>query len=152
MKKYINAIIIALIIFTSLSVVHAAEGKATLLLGKIEANLWESAAAIYFHIADHARNDQRIALQDYKDDIDTINRMISALETMQLNDKKASALSDIKKTWKIVKAKGDKLIQIDVEKEKMTDVSNSKMHDYWLAVEKLDHKIDELIKAVAGSH
>ena len=71
---------------------------------------------------------------------------------MKLSDKNTVALADIKKTWGVVRAKGDALIKIDVEKEKYAPACDSKMHDYWLDVEKLDHKIDELIEAIAGSH
>ena len=152
MKKHIVLMVIAMMIFAPLSVVQAEEVTKTLLLGKAEANLWESAAAIFFHIADHARADQRIALNDYNDDVKTIKRVISRLEKMKLSRKEASALADIKKIWRTVKAKGDALIKIDIEKEKNVHVHDSEMHAYWLAVEKLDNKIDKLMKAMAGSH
>ena len=154
MRQYFILIIVAMMIFAPLSVAQTEEEevRTTLLLGKMEANLWESAAAVFFHIADHARADQRIALNDYDDDVKIIKRVISRLEKMKLSAKEASALADIKKTWRTVKAKGDALIKIDVEKEKYTPMHESKMHAYWLGVEKLDHKIDELIKTVAGSH
>lgn len=152
MGRYISLIIVAMMIFAPLSVGQAEEGNITLLLSKIEANVWESAAAVFFHLADHNRGDQRIALNDYNDDIKTIKRLLSRLKNMKLSAKEASALSDIKKAWKTVKAKGDALIKIDVEKEKSTPVRDSKMHDYWVDVEELDHKIDELIETVAGLH
>lgn len=152
MKQCISLIIIAMMIFVPLSTVRAEEVTKTLLLGKLEVNLWESVAATFFHIADYARGDQRIALEDYEDDIGTMERVLSRLENMELSAEEASALSDIKETWKAVKIKGDALIKIDIEKEKYTPARDSKMHDYWLDVEKLDHKIDELIKATAGSH
>jgi len=152
MKQFISLIIIAMMVFAPLSMAQAEEATITLLLGKIEVNLWESAAAVFFHIADHNRADQRVALNDYKDDIQTVKRVLSRLKKMKLADKDTAALADIKKTWKVVRAKGDALIKIDVEKEKYAPVGDSKMHDYWLNVEKLDHKIDELIEAVAGLH
>ena len=128
------------------------ETTKVLLLGKMETNLWEATAAIFFHIADHARVDQRIALSDYSDDVETIKRVISSLENMKLSAKEASALADIKRTWAILKAKGDALMEIDVEKEEATSLRESEMHNYWLDVERLDHKIDEFIKSIAGSH
>ncbi len=152
MKRSIGLIIITIMVFAPLSAVQAEEATKALLLGKVEANLWESAAAIFFHIADYNRTDQRIALNDYKDDIKTIQRMLSRLEEMELSDKETLALADIKKAWNTVKIKGDVLIKIDVEKEKYSPIHESKMHDYWSDVEKLDHKIDELIKSIAGTH
>jgi len=152
MKQCISLIIVAMMIFAPLSMAQVEEVTITLLLGKIEVNLWESAAAIFFHIADHNRSDQRIALNDYLDDIKTVERLLSRLEKMELSDKDKVALADIEKAWGVVRAKGDVLIKIDIEKEKYTPARDSKMHGYWLSVEKLDHKIDELIEAVAGSH
>jgi len=152
MKECVGLIIIALMVFAPLSMAQAEKATVTLLLGKLEANLWESAAAVFFHIADHDRGDQRIALNDYQDDLQTISRVFARLKEMKLSEKGRAALVDLEKTWEIVKAKGDALIKIDLAKEKSTPVSDSKMHDYWLSVEKLDQKIDELIEAIAGVH
>jgi len=152
MKECVGLIIIALMVFAPLSMAQAEEATVTLLLGKLEANLWESAAAVFFHIADHGRADQRIALNDYQDDLQTISRVLARLKEMKLSEKGRAALVDLEKTWEIVKAKGDALIKIDLAKEKSAPVSDSKMHDYWLSVEKLDHKIDDLIEAIAGAH
>ena len=149
MKRHVILMVIAMMIFAPLSVVQAEEVTKTLLLGKVETNLWESAAAVFFHIADHARADQRIALNDYEDDVATIKRVISRLEKMKLSAKEASALADIKKTWRTVKAKGDALIKIDIEKEKNVHAHDSEMHAYWLSVEKLDDKIDKLMEAIS---
>jgi len=152
MKQFIGLIIITMMIFASSSMAQAEEVTATLLLGKVEVNLWESVAAVFFHIADQSRADQRIALNDYTDDIQTVKRMLSSLEKMEILEKDRAALADIEKTWEVVRAQGDALMEIDIEKEKCLSASDSKMHDYWVGAENLDHKIDELIKAIAGSH
>ena len=148
MRLFITLIMTAIMSFAALSTAQAEEADLTHLLGKMESNLWESTAAVFFHIADHARDDQRIALSDYNDDVETIERIISSLEKMKLSDDEASLLTDIKKTWGAVRTKGDALIEADIEKGK----SDSKMHDYWLGVEELDNKIDALIEKVAGPH
>jgi hypothetical protein len=147
MRQNIKLILVAMIIFAPLSVsmVQAEEADKTFLLSKIEANLWESTAAVFFHIADSARGDRRIALNDYNDDMETIERNISLLEKIKLSEKEASALADIKKGWKTVKTKSDALINNDFEKDKNAPLE---MHDFWLEVEELDNKIDEFIEKV----
>ena len=115
------------------------------LLGKMEANLWESAAAVYFHIADHTRGSQKIALNDYQDDIDT-------MENLNLSDQDRVTIAKIKNSWLSIKAMSRELIKIDVVQEKAVPIEDSKLRRYWLAVESLDHLIDEEIRALAGKH
>jgi hypothetical protein len=153
MKKCFIAVLIA--ILASVTMASAAPTNANRplhLLGKMEANLWESAAAVYFYIADHTRKSNRIALSDYKDDIETMDRTIGAMESLNLTNKEKTAIAKIKKSWLGVKAMGNELININVTQEKAAPISDSKMHRYWYAVEELDNLIDEEIRAIAGDH
>lgn len=153
MKKYFIAVLITLLVSVTMAFAAPTNANRPLhLLGKMEANLWESAAAVYFNIADHARKSKRIALNDYKDDIETMDRTIAAMESLNLTDKEKAAVAKIKKSWVAVKAMGNELININVDREKAAPIRNSKMHRYWQAVEELDNLIDEEIRAIAGDH
>ena len=118
------------------------------LLGKIESNLWESASAVYFHIADHARGDQRIALDDYKDDLKDMSRCIDKIQGLDLTYEATQAILKIESDWQKITVISNELIKSDVAKEAGTIISESKMHHLWVAVEALDHLIDEEIVAL----
>ena len=153
MKKLLIAVLVTLFAFTIMACADSKDMDSSIhLLGKMEANLWESAAAVYFHIADHARESERIALNDYQDDIETIDRVISTIENLNLPDKELAAITKIKNSWLSVKAMSNELIKTDVAQEKVMPIVDSKLHRYWLAVEELDHLIDEEIHALAGEH
>ena len=146
MKKLLIAILVTLITNTTMAFAVTKEADSTIhLLGKMEANLWESAAAVYFHIADHTRGSQKIALNDYQDDIDT-------MENLNLSDQDRVTIAKIKNSWLSIKAMSRELIKIDVVQEKAVPIEDSKLRRYWLAVESLDHLIDEEIRALAGKH
>lgn len=153
MKKYFIAVLITLLFSVTMASAATKDlNRPLFLLGKMEANLWESAAAVYFNIADYARKSKRIALNDYKDDIETMDRIIGAMESLNLTDKEKAAIAKIKKSWLNVKAMGNELININITREQAAPIKDSKMHRYWQAVEELDNLIDEEIRAIAGDH
>lgn len=90
-KSYENCLIalfITLLVSTNVAFAATTNANRSLhLLGKMEANLWASAAAVYFHIADHACEYRMIALNDDKDDIETTDRILDAMESLKLTDK-----------------------------------------------------------------
>ena len=153
MKKLLIAILVTLIANTTMAFAVTKDADSTIhLLGKMEANLWESVAAVYFHIADHTRGSQRIALNDYQDDIDTMDRVIDTMENLNLSEQDRVTIAKIKNSWLSIKAMSRELIKIDVVQEKAVPIEDSKLRRYWLAVESLDHLIDEEIRSLAGKH
>lgn len=124
------------------------EHQAMHLLGKMESNLWEAASAVYFHIADHAREDQRIALNDYEDDLEDMSRVIDKMHALVLTQEERAAILKIESDWQEIVIMSNELIKSDVAKEAGIAISESKMHQLWLAVEALDHLIDEEIVAL----
>lgn len=94
--------------------IHANSTRATLQLCKIESNLWESTAAVYFHAADHLNKGKSIALNDYIDDVNTINDLISKIESeKQLTQIQLTSLSGIKQDWKEVNSLADEIIKFE---------------------------------------
>ncbi|MFH1411994.1 MAG: hypothetical protein ABIG55_05040 [Candidatus Omnitrophota bacterium] len=154
MKRSFIALIMTAFVLSSTA--HAAitdaEDSAIHLFGKLESNLWESAAAVFFHIADLAREDAKIALNDYREDIDTIDRVLIKLQALQLTDTERQGLLVIADSFRNIQILGDELINADISAELSAPVNNSKMHNYWMAIESLDNLIDEEILLLAGDH
>ena len=130
----------------------AAEQSKTLLFGKIESNLWEATASVFLHLADDDQQADRTSLADYRDDVETIDRMVAKLGKMQLSGSEKAGLNKIKAGWKTHKALGETLISSGYSKEKRDALTDAELHEYWHQTESIDHDIDTVLHALEGKH
>ena len=121
-------------------------------LGKIEANIWEAAAAVYFHLADDDRESQKTTTTDFHDDVETVHRQIKKLEKMGLSEKEATRLARIKEHWEEVQHRAEALLAVDPGSKAAMEAEHAHFLQYWHATEKLDHEIDQFIVDLAGEH
>lgn len=121
-------------------------------LGKIEANIWEAAAAVYFHLADDDRESQETTTTDFHDDVETVHRQMKKLEKMGLSEKEAARFARMKEHWEEVQHRAEALLAVDPGSEAAMEAEDAHFHEYWHATEKLDHEVDQFIVDLAGEH
>ena len=147
------ALVAAAILMLPLSPANAADlVEKVRALGKIEANIWESAAAVYFHLADDDRESQKTTTTDFNDDVETVHRQIKKLEEMGLSEKEATRLARIKEHWEEVQHRAEALLAVDPGSKAAMEAEHAHFLQYWHATEKLDHEIDQFIVDLAGEH
>ena len=147
------ALVAAAILMLPLSPANAADlVEKVRALGKIEANIWESAAAVYFHLADDDRESQKTTTTDFNDDVETVHRQIKKLEEMGLSEKEATRLARIKEHWEEVQHRAEALLAVDPGSKAAMEAEHVHFLQYWHATEKLDHEIDQFIVDLAGEH
>ena len=147
------ALVAAAILMLPLSPANAADlVEKVRALGKIEANIWESAAAVYFHLADDDRESQKTTTTDFHDDVETVHRQIKKLEEMGLSEKEATRLARIKEHWEEVQHRAEALLAVDPGSKAAMEAEHAHFLQYWHATEKLDHEIDQFIVDLAGEH
>ena len=86
MNCFKNTILVLISICFLGAPAFAAEQSKTLLFGKIESNLWEATASVFLHLADDDQQADRTSLADYRDDVETIDRMVAKLEKMPVRE------------------------------------------------------------------
>lgn len=147
------ALVAAAILMLPLSPANAADlVEKVRALGKIEANIWEAAAAVYFHLADDDRESQKTTTTDFNDDVETVHRQIKKLEEMGLSEKEATRLARIKEHWEEVQHRAEALLAVDPGSKAAMEAEHVHFLQYWHATEKLDHEIDQFIVDLAGEH
>ena len=147
------ALVAAAILMLPLSPANAADlVEKVRALGKIEANIWESAAAVYFHLADDDRESQKTTTTDFNDEVETVHRQIKKLEEMGLSEKEATRLARIKEHWEEVQHRAEALLAVDPGSKAAMEAEHARLLQYWHATEKLDHEIDQFIVDLAGEH
>jgi len=152
MNYFKNTILVLVSICLLGAPAFATEQSKTLLFGKIESNLWEATASVFLHLADDDQQADRTSLKDYRDDVETIDRMVAKLEKMQLSRSEKAALNKIKAGWKTHKALGEILISSGYSKEKRDALTDAELHEYWHQTENIDHDIDTVLHALEGKH
>lgn|GEM_PF-1986090 len=152
LKIAIPSLITAIFLTTSLPIPAMADDLAAKVhaLGKIEANIWETAAAVFFHIADHDRESQKTTAVDVTHDETSIGKQIVNLETMNLSKEEAVRFAKIKQHWNTLRTKADALMSIDFADEKKLEAEDSHLHGYWHATSNLDEEIDAFIESLTG--
>lgn len=147
------ALVAAAILMLPLSPANAADlVEKVRALGKIEANIWEAAAAVYFHLADDDRESQKTTTTDFHDDVETVHRQIKKLEEMGLSEKEAIRFARIKEHWEEVQHRAEALLAVDPGSKAAMEAEHARLLQYWHATEKLDHEIDQFIVDLAGEH
>ena len=147
------ALVAAAILMLPLSPANAADlVEKVQALGKIEANIWEAAAAVYFHLADDDRESQKTTTTDFHDDVETVHRQIKKLEKMGLSEKEATRFAKIKEHWEEVQHRAEALLAVDPGSKAAMEAEHVHFLQYWHATEKLDHEIDQFIVDLAGEH
>ncbi len=152
MNYFKNTILVLVSICLLGAPAFSAEQSKTLLFGKIESNLWEATASVFLHLADDDQKAERTALTDYRDDVETVDRLLIKLEKMELSGTERAALNKIRKDWQTHKALGEILISSGYSKEKKDALTDAELHEYWKQTESIDHDIDTVLHALEGQH